>query len=128
MSSSHPHSPGFVAGLIGIGILLLGPVLSVAQDAVLEPQIADLIVQIDNPSHGDPVRASRVEVRAPGATLETIAESGAVTGEIVFPDVPVYNFKPYVVTAWVEDVAYHTQHSGQEFLDVLGALKIGAQQ
>ncbi|MBD3220758.1 hypothetical protein GF314_05910 [bacterium] len=104
--------------MVALALLCAGLAATVrAEDAVLEKQPADLRIELRNPAHDEPVTASRVVVRAPGAVLEVVAETGRVAGETVFRSVPIYNFKPYIVTARVDGVDYHAQQSGQDFLD-----------
>lgn len=101
-----------------IVILAFGLVGRAASDpAVLEPQPADIVVRVVNATQGVTVPAERVLVRVSGALLDRVAEATDVDGEITFPDVEVYNFKPYIVSAWVDGVGYHTKRSGQELLD-----------
>lgn len=103
-----------VLGLV-IAATIAAPAAAV--DAVLSDQRADLRIQVVNPASDEPVVASRALVREPGAILETIAETGRFTGETVIRSIDVLNFKPYVVTVWVDGVEYHAKHSGQDFLD-----------
>jgi hypothetical protein len=99
-------------------IVLLAVATAVAaQDAILEQQEADLVVEVVLAPDLAPVAAERVLIREEGAVLQTIAEADDVEGSVTFPDAMIYNFKPYIVSAWVDGVGYHARHGGQAFLD-----------
>jgi len=102
--------------LAGLGPLLCASPLA-AQDAVLEKLPASVTVRIVQAATGEPVRAERVLIREPGAITTPLAEALAVEGEVRFPDLMVYNFKPYILSAWVDGVGYHVQRTGQTFLN-----------
>jgi len=92
--------------------------LALAQQADLRPRPADLTVRLVSATdQNTPVSADRVMVRSLGALLDVVAEAETVRGEITLPQVDVLNFKPYIVSAWVDGVGYHTRMSGQDFLD-----------
>lgn len=88
-----------------------------AQDAILERLEATARVRVELGTTGTAARAERVMVREVGAVMSTLAEAVDVEGEVTFEDVQVFNFKPYIVSAWVDGVAYHVKVTGQVFLD-----------
>ncbi|HOX25405.1 MAG TPA: hypothetical protein PLL30_12465 [Candidatus Krumholzibacteria bacterium] len=93
------------------------PAGSLAQDAILEKQAAVIVVRVVDATSGESVRAERVLVREVGALMPAVAESTDVEGEVRFENQGVFNFKPYIVSAWVDGVGYHIQRTGQTFLD-----------
>lgn len=105
--------------LLPVSFMILATATVLAQDADLTPHPADIRVQVVSAS--DPqthVAAEKVMVRVQSALLDVVAEAGSVpSGEVTFGQVEVLNFKPYIVSAWVDGVAYHVRRSGQEFLD-----------
>jgi hypothetical protein len=98
-------------------VLITLVVAAAAQDAVLERQRTDATVRIELGASGKTVPAERVMIREVGAVMSTLAEASNVDGEVTFEDLKVFNFKPHIVSAWVEGVAYHTKVNGQVFLD-----------
>jgi len=88
-----------------------------AQDAILERLETDITVRVLLGATGRTVAAERVLVREEGAVMTTVAEAVEVDGEVTFADQMVYNFKPYIVSAWVDGVGYHVRRTGQTFLD-----------
>ncbi len=91
--------------------------VATAQEAVFDRQAATMTVRVVDGPSGRPVTAERVLVREPGAVTTTVAEHVDVDGSVTFRDVMLLNFKPYIVTAWVQGVAYHAEQTGQAFLD-----------
>ncbi len=102
-------------------LALLALVLAVApacraQDVVLERQTADVVVQVILGPEGRPAVAERVLVREEGAVTTTVAEATDVDGEVVFRDLELFGFRPYLVSAWVDGVDYHQRQRGEVFL------------
>ncbi len=88
-----------------------------AQDAVLERLETDATIRVELGVTGTTVRAERVLLREVGAVMTTVAEAHDVDGEVTFEDLRLFNFKPHIVSAWVEGVAYHTKVNGQVFMN-----------
>jgi len=88
-----------------------------AQDAVLERLETDATIRVELGVTGSAVRAERVLLREVGAVMTTVAEASDVDGEVTFEDLKLYNFKPHIVSAWVDGVAYHTKVNGQVFMN-----------
>ena len=103
--------------VIILAICAIGMGVAWAQDAILERQETDATVRVELGTTGKTARAERVLVREVGAVMTILAEATDVDGEVTFEDLKVFNFKPHIVTAWVEGVAYHTQVKGQVFLN-----------
>jgi len=105
----------FILSLICLSLFLSSGV--VAQDAVLNRLESDLTVRVVNGTSLQAARAERVLVREMGAIMTNVAQAEDVEGSVTFEDLRIFNFKPYVLTAWVEGVAYHAKYDGQHFLD-----------
>ena len=108
---------GVVTGLAVLVALGAPGGVTAAQEAILERLPTSVTVNVVDGPSGQPVRAERVLVREPGAVTTTVAEHGDVDGSVTFPDLMLLNFKPYIVTAWVQGVAYHAEQTGQAFRD-----------
>ena len=102
-----------------VSLLLVITTAASGQVADLSAHAADIKVQVVSASDpGTPVAAEKVLVRVQGALLDVVAEAGTVpSGEITFAQVDVHSFKPYIISAWVDGVAYHVRRGGQELLD-----------
>ena len=98
-------------------ILVLAGGAALAQDAILERLEADATVRVELGTTGRTVTAERVIIREVGALMTTVAEAVNVDGEVTFEDLKIFNFKPYIVSAWVDGVAYHVKPKGQTFLN-----------
>jgi len=98
-------------------ILLLVASSAPAQDAILERLEADATVRVELGTTGRTAIAERVIIREVGALMTTVAEAVNVDGEVTFENLMVFNFKPYIVSAWVDGVAYHAKPKGQTFLN-----------
>ncbi len=107
----------FFGALILLTAVLALPTLVTAQDAVLERIEADITVKVVDAASGQPVQAERVLVRERGAAMTVVGEAWDVDGAVTFKDVGVFNFRPYIVSAWVAGIGYHVQRNGQVFLD-----------
>jgi len=105
------------AGLLAAIAWLAGAGAAASQDIILDKLRADLTVRVINATTNQPARAERVLIREPGAVMTTVAEGFHVDGAITFPQVEIYNYKPYIVSTWVDGVDYHVEHRGQAFLD-----------
>ena len=100
-------------------IWLLAAGGAAGQDAILERLEADATVRVELGTTGRTVTAERVLIREVGALMTTMAEATNVDGEVTFEDLMVFNFKPYIVSAWVDGVGYHAKPRGQTFLNGL---------
>lgn len=116
MPRSHRSGLGSVTG--AAILLVLGVAApATSQDVILDRIPIDVTVRILDAESRETVRAERVLVREPGPITTTVADRTEVDGEITFPDLMLFNYKPYTISAWVDGVAYHAQLTGQAFLD-----------
>lgn len=114
---SFRHRTPLTTTLLVTVAVVVGATAVCAEDAVLARQTTDLVVKVVNAASGEAVQAERILVRETGNIMTTVAETDACSDVTTFRDVGVLNHRPYVVSAWVDGVDYHTRLRGQEFLD-----------
>ncbi len=109
-----PHRSRLVLIVMTIAV---GATCALADDAAMAPQSADVTVTITNGTTGKPGTADRVEVREIGYAMRLLASADNVKGQIVFPNVELLSFRPYLATAIRNGVPYQARMNGQNFLD-----------
>jgi len=109
--------PGTMVLVLCVALVAFASPAAAQGDVILDRLPMDVTVRVVDAATGETVRAERVLVREPGPIQTTVAESFDVDGTVTFEGLMLHTFKPYVVSAWVQGVAYHAQQNGQAFLD-----------